>query len=100
MSATYLVDVPTANGSRYLQQLRKHWADKMQVSFTDVQGRVTCPSGAITVMTAHPEHLEVQLDVPEPTMAKQMQAVVQRHLDRFAFREVPLTFAWRDTGEA
>lgn len=96
MTASYFAIVPTASGSRYLQQLCKHWAHKMPVEFTAQAGTVTFPSGAVTIMTAHPEHLEVRLDVPEATMAQQMQAVVQSHLDRFAFREAPLLFKWCD----
>lgn len=95
MVPTYLADVPTASGSRYLQQLCKHWAHKMSVEFTAEAGTVIFPSRAVAVMTAHPEHLEVRLEVPEAAMAEQMQAVVQRHLDRFAFREAPLLFDWR-----
>ncbi len=100
MATTYLADVPTTSGSRYLQQLCKHWAHKIPVDFTAEQGTVTFPSGAVTVMTAHPEHLEVRLDVPQAMMAEQMQGVVQRHLDRFAFREAPLSFDWRDAGQS
>lgn len=100
MPASFQADVPTKSASRYLQQLCKHWAHKMPVEFTPEAGTINFPSGAVTVMTAHPEHLEVRLDVPETIMGEQMQGVVQRHLDRFAFREAPLAFDWREATPA
>ncbi|MEP7348942.1 MAG: DUF2218 domain-containing protein [Sphingorhabdus sp.] len=96
MTATKIANVPTTSGSRHLQQLCKHWGHKMPVEFTPEQGTITFPSGVVTTMTAFPEHLEVRLDLPDANMAEQMQGVVQRHLDRFAFREAPLSFDWRD----
>jgi uncharacterized protein len=35
--------VPTTNGSRYLQQLCKHWSHRLAVEFTAHEGRVTFP---------------------------------------------------------
>jgi uncharacterized protein len=95
MTSTTTSNVPTKSGSRYLQQLCKHWAHKLPVSFTAQAGQVTFPSGAVAHMVAHPEHLEVRIDLPEADMAEQMQGVVARHLDRFAFREAPLAFDWQ-----
>lgn len=95
MAATRIADVPTRSGSRYLQQLCKHWAHKMPVEFTSEAGTVSFPSGAIARMTAYPEHLEVAIELPDEAAAEQMQDVVARHLDRFAFREAPLSFDWR-----
>jgi hypothetical protein len=85
--------VPTANGSRYLQQLCKHWAHNLKVEFTADQGRVAFPRDArgadwpgegIVTMTARPDALQCRIDA------------LARHLDRFAFREAPLTFNWQD----
>ena len=38
--------VPTANGSRYLQQLCKHWSHKLNVEFTPEAGTVVFPKDA------------------------------------------------------
>ena len=38
--------VPTANASRYLQQLCKHWTHNLEVEFTPEHGRVTFPRNA------------------------------------------------------
>lgn len=87
--------VPTTNGSRYLQQLCKHWAHKMPVEFTPDAGTVNFPSGAVATMTAEPEHLHVEVSVPADGDLERMQQVVADHLDRFAFREAPLAFDWQ-----
>lgn len=34
---TLLAEVPTENGSRYLQQLRKHWSHRFEVAFDAAQ---------------------------------------------------------------
>lgn len=38
--------VPTANGSRYLQQLCKHWSHNLAVEFTAETGKVVFPRNA------------------------------------------------------
>jgi hypothetical protein len=86
--------VPTAQGSRYLQQLCKHWSHKLAVEFTAEAGRITFPAGAVVTMIAHSAHLEVEIALPPGGDADHMQKVVASHLDRFAFREAPLTFDW------
>ena len=40
------VRVPTAKGSRYLQQLCKHWSHNLAVEFTETKGTVTFPRNA------------------------------------------------------
>lgn len=95
MTNTISANVPTTSGSRYLQQLCKHWAHKLAVSFTPEVGQVTFPNGAVTHLVAHSDYLEVRIDLPSADMAENMQGVVARHLDRFAFREAPLSFNWQ-----
>jgi hypothetical protein len=90
--------VPTHSASKYLQQLAKHWSHKMEVTFTAEEGRIVFPSGAVLEMRADSETLDVALTVPEGGDVAQMRDVVSRHLDRFAFREAPLTFDWSDAG--
>ena len=62
--------VPTLHASRYLQQLCKHWGHNLTVAFNETTGTAG------------------QLDA--------LKGAVARHLDRFAFREAPLSFDWRD----
>ena len=88
--------VPTHSASRYLQQLAKHWSHKMTVSFSEEEGRIAFPNGAALEMRANPDTLNLALTVPTGEDAGRMREVVASHLDRFAFREAPLTFDWRD----
>lgn len=88
--------VPTHSASRYLQQLARHWSHKMTVVFTAEEGTIDFPNGSRLAMRADSETLDVVLTVPESEDAGRMRGVVASHLDRFAFREAPLTFDWRD----
>lgn len=88
--------VPTAHASRYLQQLCKHWAHKLEVSFTSEHGTVKLPDGAVAIMDAGSEALDVRIEAGDAETLERMKDVVARHLDRFAFREAPLPFDWKD----
>jgi len=97
--------VPTASGSRYLQQLCKHWAHNLAVEFTAEHGTVAFPrdvrgadypGDALVTFDAQAETLDVRIDATSPAQREGLKGVVERHLDRFAFREAPLTFDWRD----
>lgn len=85
--------VPTEQGSKYLQQLCKHWSHKLDVSFDATQGKVRFPQ-AVATMTAEPGTLLVSIEAEDQSVVDQMKGVVANHLDRFAFREAPLTFDW------
>ncbi|USU12729.1 DUF2218 domain-containing protein [Sphingomonadaceae bacterium OTU29THOMA1] len=88
--------VPTGSASRYLQQIAKHWSHKMEVSFTAEEGRIAFPGGSVLEMKADSDTLDVVLTVPDGDDVERMRDVVSSHLDRFAFREAPLTFDWRE----
>ena len=99
-------NVPTTNGSRYLQQLCKHWSHSLPVEFTSETGVVTFPrdarganwpGDAKLTLQAHPDNLQCALEASASEQLDGLKGAVQRHLDRFAFREAPLTFNWRDT---
>jgi hypothetical protein len=51
-------NVPTGNGSRYLQQLCKHWSHKLQVEFSEEEGTVRFET-ATARMGADPAYLRV-----------------------------------------
>ena len=97
--------VPTASGSKYLQQLCKHWAHNLAVEFTAERGTVTFPHDArgaswagdgVATMIAHPDALECRIEASEQAQLEGLKGALARHLDRFAFREAPLTFDWQD----
>lgn len=96
--------MPTASGSRYLQQLCKHWAHNLAVEFTPDRGTVVFPKDArgaswagdgLVTFTAEPEVLVVRIEASEPGQLEGLKGAVARHLDRFAFREAPLPFDWQ-----
>ena len=105
MTYTTTAMVPTKSGSRYLQQLCKHWAHNMAVEFTPEQGMVTFPRNArgadwpadgLVTMIAHADTLECRIDASIGGQREGLKGALARHLDRFAFREAPLAFAWID----
>lgn len=86
--------VPTESGSKYLQQLCKHWSHKLTVEFTAEKGTVTFPN-AVATMTAQPDSLLVTIEAEDAETVERMKGVISSHLDRFAFREAPLPFDWK-----
>jgi len=85
-------DVSTTSGSKYLQQLCKHWSHKMVTEFDASRGRVDFPSGAQLFLDADETVLRLKLEAPEDSLER-MEGVVADHLKRFAFRE-ELMFGW------
>ena len=94
--SVHVARVPTASASRYLQQLARHWSHKLPVAFSPEEATIDFPNGAKLAMRADSETLDCVLSVPADGDAARMRQVVAEHLDRFAFREAPLTFDWRD----
>jgi hypothetical protein len=99
-----IAKTPTAHASKYLQQLCKHWQHNLAVEFTPEHGTVTFPKdargatwtgGALVTFDAGPEALSVRIDASSDEHVEAMKGVVARHLDRFAFREAPLSFPWQ-----
>ena len=86
----------TASGSKYLQQLCKHWGHKFEVEFSENRGQVHFPS-AVATMEASADALLVTIETDDPESVEQLKEVVAIHLDRFAFREAPLPFEWSAT---
>ncbi|WP_319826531.1 4-hydroxy-2-oxoheptanedioate aldolase [Thalassovita sp.] len=77
----------TANGSKYLQQLCKHWAHKAKAEFDAAKGTIVFEGGNGLEMVADETGLQVTASVgPRGDLAR-WQDVVEKHLKRFAFRE-------------
>ncbi|MGN7931623.1 DUF2218 domain-containing protein [Sphingopyxis sp. 22461] len=99
-----IASVPTSHASKYLQQLCKHWQHNLVVEFTADHGTVTFPkdargaewtSDALVTFDAGADALSARIDASSAEHVEAMKDVVARHLDRFAFREAPLTFDWQ-----
>jgi len=99
------VRVRTAHASRYLQQLCKHWAHTLAVEFDEQRGSVTFPRNArgadwpgdgSLALQADAEGVDCRLEASAEAQLQALKGAVARHLDRFAFREAPLSFDWQD----
>lgn len=100
---TAISSVPTASASRYLQQLCKHWQHDLAVEFTPEHGTIVIPKdvrgadfaadGLITLDAG--ATLEVRLHASSTEQLALLKVLVSSHLDRFAFREAPLSFDWQ-----
>jgi hypothetical protein len=87
-------DIPTAHASRYLQQLCKHFAHKLQVEFDPRQGVIPFSIGDCR-LSADETRLHLDLIASDAAQLAPLKDVVIRHLVRFAFRE-ELVVEWQD----
>ena len=76
----------TANGSKYLQQLCKHFAHKIEVTFSETKGTIRFEFGTAHV-AADGVGLTVRFDLDSPDTEDRARMVIDKHLARFAFRE-------------
>lgn len=105
MNASATALVPTASGSKYMQQLCKHWAHNLSVEYDASKGTVIFPKdargavwpgdGTIT-MTVEDGGLLCRIDASAIGQLDGLKGALARHLERFAYREAPLTFDWED----
>lgn len=93
MSQTTAI-VPTKNASRYLQQLCKHFAHKVDVEFTPDAGTVSLPFGTC-YLSADTEQLVLK-GTSETSNLPRLESFLGDHLSRFAFRENP-NIDWQRT---
>lgn len=96
---------PTTSASRYLQQVCKHWSHNLAVEFTADHGTIVFPrdargadhpGDALVTFDADADGLTTRIDASSPEQLEGLKGAVARHVDRFAFREAPLPFAWTD----
>jgi hypothetical protein len=93
-----LASVPTASAARYMTQLCKHWAHKFPVAFDETSGRIELPLG-LCHLTAGPGVLGLALEAQDEAGLTRLEDVVASHVNRFAFREGELVFAWTRTAD-
>ncbi len=97
--------VPTDKAGRYLQQLCKHWSHNMAVEFDLQHGKVVFPKNArgadwpgdgLFTMAAGEIALTCHIEATSVGQREGLKGAVQRHLERFAFREGELVYDWKD----
>lgn len=76
----------TPNGSKYLQQLCKHFGHKIDVSFTENEGTAHFVFGAAK-MTSDEAGLTIRFELNNADALPAAKGVIDSHLERFAFRE-------------
>ena len=78
--------IKTANARKYMTQLCKHWSHRFDIALDDATGTAQLPGGA--------ETLAVEILPKDASALPRMKEVVAEHLNRFAFREAPLSLSW------
>ena len=94
MSHSTQAVVSTESGSRYLQQLAKHWAHKFATEFDASQAKIVNENGNGVTLTATPDTLTVIAFSADAETLPKWRQVVEDHIVRFAFRET-LEFDWQ-----
>jgi hypothetical protein len=105
MTFTATARIPTASASKYLQQVCKHWEHNLPVTFDSAHGQITFardargadwPADAIVTLDAEDGILVCKINASAEGQRDGLKGALERHIDRFAFREVPLTYNWAD----
>ncbi|WP_333826381.1 DUF2218 domain-containing protein [Pararhodobacter sp.] len=90
----------TQNASRFLQQLCKHFAHKLEVTFDEHSGAFQLSESPVS-LTADPAGLHVTLTAPGPREVIDARYVIDKHLVIFAWREGFTGMDWQaPTGAA
>ncbi|WP_299938161.1 DUF2218 domain-containing protein [uncultured Pelagimonas sp.] len=76
----------TQNGPKYLQQLCKHFAHKIDVTHSDTEGTCSFPMGQ-AVLKADDAGLTIRFELKDQDAVDPARNVIDSHLERFAFRE-------------
>lgn len=76
----------TPHASKYLQQLCKHFAHKLDVSFTENTGQIALPTGPAELEAA-PGVLRISVEVDDGETLGRAKHIIDKHLIKFAFRE-------------
>ena len=85
----------TPNAGKYLQQLCKHFAHKVEVAYYDGHGQCRFSCGAAT-MNAGLKELDITVEAADTGALTETKQVIESHLVRFAFRENLQPLAWHD----
>lgn len=76
----------TPNAAKYLAQLCKHFAHKVEASHTDQTGHVALPMG-LCRLWAEAGQLRIEVTGEDDAALSKARQVIDSHLERFAFRE-------------
>ena len=86
--------VRTANASKYLVQLSRHWSHRFpSLTYTPERADVPMPAGP-AVLLAREDELEATVTADDEASLARVEQVMEEHVKRFGFREA-LEFEWR-----
>ncbi len=88
------IRVKTHHASKYLQQLCKHFAHKVNVNFDTQNGFAALPPGPCTMKASEVE-LYIHCQSDDPEKLPMSRSIIEIHLEKFAWRE-DLTLTWED----
>ena len=77
----------TGSSARYMAQLCKHFAHKIPVTLNERDGRIVFGAGVCDA-AAEETGLRLRVSADDEAGLEQLQSVVIRHLQRFAFRDL------------
>jgi hypothetical protein len=105
MTFTATARIPTTSASKYLQQVCKHWEHNLPVTYDTTHGQIIFardargadwPADATVTLDAEDDLLVCTINASAEGQRDGLKGALERHIDRFAFREVPLTYNWID----
>ena len=76
----------TEKPGKYLMQLCKHFAHKVEVTYNEEIGEVNFPCGTARLQNKT-NRLEFHVEAPSEEELKMCQSIIENHIVRFAFRE-------------
>ncbi|MBO6792169.1 MAG: DUF2218 domain-containing protein [Dinoroseobacter sp.] len=83
----------TPNGAKYISQLCKHFAHKVEAEADGASGFAKLPCGPAQ-FSASDASLEVRIDLVAEDKVEMAKHIIDAHLARFAFRENFEAMAW------
>jgi len=87
--------IKTQSGSKYLQQLSKHWAHKIPaLTFDKKRAHIPFNEDVVLELEADEETLTAQVSAPDLETVTRYRKVFVNHIVRFAFRET-LDISWQ-----
>lgn len=89
-----ITSIKTEHGSKYLQQLCKHFAHKVTADYDAEKGHVEFPMGPCS-MTVEEGAIIILCQSDQDEGVKMMQSVIESHLVKFAWRE-EVVFDWKE----
>ncbi|SFB31593.1 hypothetical protein SAMN03159496_02871 [Rhizobium sp. NFR07] len=84
----------TEHAGKYLTQLCKHFAHKIDVSYDYDHGECRFMCGT-AILDAAENALSIKAISPDEEQLQETQSVIERHLVRFAFREEIGPLQWQ-----